>query len=129
MQTNEGTGRLDESSAGEQAPRCRVCGKPLYGRPDKRFCSDRCRNIFNNSKYREQRRLLDSFNNALRANYFLLKQMFADGRRRCPKRALLSAGFSVDCFNSVIVTPFAKWYRCFDLCYRIGLKFVYLRKQ
>jgi predicted nucleic acid-binding Zn ribbon protein len=129
MQTKDVAGRQEEPFSGVQGPRCRVCGKPLYGRPDKRFCSNRCKNIFNNSKYREQRRLLDSFNSALRANYFLLKQMFADGRRHCPKNDLLSAGFAPDCYNSVIVTPLSKWYRCFDLCYRIGFKFVYLRKK
>ena len=31
-------------------PSCENCGKPLFGRTDKRFCNDGCRNVFNRKK-------------------------------------------------------------------------------
>jgi predicted nucleic acid-binding Zn ribbon protein len=29
---------------------CENCGKPLFGRTDKRFCNDNCRNTYNRQK-------------------------------------------------------------------------------
>ncbi|NQX38463.1 hypothetical protein SAMN05421820_101484 [Pedobacter steynii] len=31
-------------------PQCENCGKPLFGRTDKKFCNDNCRNHFNRIK-------------------------------------------------------------------------------
>ncbi|MBB6271841.1 hypothetical protein HDF26_002298 [Pedobacter cryoconitis] len=36
-------------------PICENCGKPLFGRADKRFCNDSCRNNFNRIKHNQQK--------------------------------------------------------------------------
>lgn len=41
-----------------EEPKCENCGKPLFGRTDKRFCNDSCRNQFNRNK-RNQKKTSD----------------------------------------------------------------------
>jgi predicted nucleic acid-binding Zn ribbon protein len=125
---------MDNSdSAGISSPmplqRCKVCGKAFAGRTDKRFCSERCKNIFNNSRYSNERKVLRSFNSALAVNYFLLKQVALEGHTECLKSVLLRKGFKPNCFSSERLFFFRRWYRCFDLYYRVGPKFVHLKAQ
>lgn len=45
----------------EAVTRCENCGKELFGRTDKRFCNDGCRNQFNREKaVREQQKAQDN---------------------------------------------------------------------
>ncbi|MCI2082984.1 MAG: DUF2116 family Zn-ribbon domain-containing protein [Bacteroidales bacterium] len=126
MGEDYGNGKMD-SRSGTQPARCLVCGRPLAGRTDKKFCSDRCRNIYNNGRYRRQRKRLCDFNRTLVTNYYLLRQMVASGKHSCPKAALLRSGFDPKCFTASVETVFFRWYRCFDLRYRVGRKFVHLK--
>ncbi len=34
--------------------KCPVCGEEIFGRSDKKFCSDDCRTYFNNARYRSK---------------------------------------------------------------------------
>jgi predicted nucleic acid-binding Zn ribbon protein len=58
---------------------CPECGKEILGRAGKLFCSDACRNSFNNRKNKDSTNLIRNINNALRKNYRILSEFTSDG--------------------------------------------------
>jgi len=62
----------------ETVNHCAHCGKQLYGRSDKRFCNDTCRNTFNRAqRQRAHTAGYDSFPEIfriIRKNYEILKK-------------------------------------------------------
>ena len=48
---------------------CLECGDKIIGREDKKFCSDGCRNAYNNKMNKDQNNLMRNINNKLRKNY------------------------------------------------------------
>src|SRR5690606_496297 len=58
--------------------KCLECGTKLLGRIDQKYCSDHCRNAYNNRLNRDSRNLLRNINNKLRKNYRLKR----DSRNR-----------------------------------------------
>ena len=51
---------------------CLECGESFTGRIDKKFCSDYCRNTYNNNINKESKNLVRNTNNRLRKNYKIL---------------------------------------------------------
>ena len=49
-----------------EAKKCLECGDKVVGRIDKKFCSDYCRNAFNNKVDKESKNLIRNTNNRLR---------------------------------------------------------------
>ena len=54
--------------------KCLECGEPVIGRIDKKFCSDYCRNTFNNKVNKESKNLIRNINNRLRKNHRVLTE-------------------------------------------------------
>ena len=48
---------------------CPECGDKIIGRIDKKFCSDGCRNAYNNRINKDSKNLIRNTNNRLRKNY------------------------------------------------------------
>jgi len=46
--------------------KCLECNEPFYGRSDKKFCSDHCRNAHNNKVGVESKNLIRNTNNRLK---------------------------------------------------------------
>ena len=85
--------------------RCLECNAVIRGRTDKKFCSDYCRNSFNNKKNRATDQLIRKVNHKLRNNYRVLKQLeLIDGKVIVPKKWLLQFGFDFDLFTSMYRT-------------------------
>jgi len=61
-----------------QTRHCKLCGKLLKGRPDKKFCNDTCRNDYNNDRH-EFTPLMTQINKILRRNRYILKQALGSG--------------------------------------------------
>ena len=55
--------------------KCLECTEPFRGRSDKKFCSDYCRNTYNNKVDPEDKNLIRNINNRLRRNYNILKEL------------------------------------------------------
>ena len=53
---------------------CLECGEKITGRIDKKFCSDYCRNTYNNSVAKESKNLVRNINNRLKKNYKILSE-------------------------------------------------------
>lgn len=75
---------------------CPECGNNIVGRSDKKFCSDACRNAFNNKQNSDSTNFMRNINNILRKNYRILDTNNVDGKTKIAKDKLLSLGFNFD---------------------------------
>jgi len=84
--------------------KCLVCDAKLTGRADRKFCSDYCRNSYNNSLKRSTNNLVRNINNQLRKNYRILESINTQDKTKTTKNRLLQMGFSFDYFTSIYTT-------------------------
>ncbi|MGX9986027.1 DUF2116 family Zn-ribbon domain-containing protein [Chryseobacterium sp. POL2] len=100
---------------------CPECGEKIVGRSDKRFCSDACRNTYNNRQNKDSSNLMRNINNVLRKNHRILTELNTDGKTKIQKSKLVTQGFSFDYFTQFIVYKNASEYR---FVYDQGYKFL-----
>lgn len=90
---------------------CLECGDKILGRSDKKFCSDACRNAYNNKQNKDSTNLMRNINNRLRKNYRILQQSNPEGKTKITKQKLLSLGFDFDYFTQLVVYKNGSEYR------------------
>lgn len=80
----------------KNSPRkCPECGDEIIGRADKKFCSDQCRNTYNNKLNSDASNTVRNINNILRKNRRILQELNKQsGKTMVPKDTLLSNGFN-----------------------------------
>ncbi len=84
---------------------CLECGDPIKGRVDKKFCSDYCRNAYNNKLNKDSKNLVRNINNRLRKNYRILDSFpLKEGKTRTTKTRLLDKGFDFDYLTNLYTT-------------------------
>lgn len=83
---------------------CLECGEKIVGREDKKFCSDSCRNSYNNKINKDSTNLMRNINNKLRKNYRILCDLNPDGKSKTNKSKLVSKGFDFEYFTSIYTT-------------------------
>ena len=89
----------------EQKRSCLECGTPIVGRIDKKFCSDYCRNAYNNKLNKDSKNLVRNSNNRLRKNYRILDSYsLKDGKTRTTKTRLLDKGFDFEFITNLYTT-------------------------
>lgn len=86
------------------AKTCLECGEKIKGRSDKKFCSDYCRNAYNNRLNKDSKNLMRNVHNRLRKNYRILEDLNPNGKITVNKSQLLKAGFSFTYFTSLYKT-------------------------
>ena len=64
----------------EEKRKCLECGVEIMGRADKKFCSDYCRNAYNNRNNKAQVSLIRNINNRLKKNWRILETLNPDYR-------------------------------------------------
>jgi len=97
---------------------CEECGNLIIGRVDKKFCSDQCRNTFNNRLNSDVIRYIRNTNNALRRNWRILRELNPEGKSRIARETLLAKGFDFSRFTSINTTRAgARYYYCYDQGY------------
>jgi hypothetical protein len=77
---------------------CLECGETLRGRSDKKFCTDMCRNTYNNRLNGNCSNLIRNVNGILRKNRRILEQLFAQQSFMLNREELAERGFN---FNYV----------------------------
>ena len=80
---------------------CPECGDKILGRSDKKFCSDHCRNSYNNRKNKDSAKLLRDVNSILLKNHRILKDLYSDGVEKIHRDKLLLRGFNFDFFTNM----------------------------
>lgn len=83
---------------------CPECGDKIIGREDKKFCSDACRNAFNNKINKDSNNLMRNINNKLRRNYRILSEINVEGKTKTTKARLTSKGFDFEYFTNLLLT-------------------------
>jgi predicted nucleic acid-binding Zn ribbon protein len=89
---------------------CLECGDKILGREDKKFCSDGCRNNYNNRMNKDSTNIMRNINNKLRKNYRILAEINSEGKTKTTKTKLLSKGFSFDYFTNILNTKTGNTY-------------------
>ena len=91
---------------------CLECGEKIFGRSDKKFCSDGCRNTYNNNQKKDTTNLMRNINNILRKNCRILDEINVDGKAKTTKSKLTALGFD---FNYITQEGFGWMNASFQL--------------
>lgn len=83
---------------------CLECGEKIIGREDKKFCSDGCRNAYNNKQNKDTNNLMRNINNRLRKNYRILSELNPEDKSKTSRTKLISKGFDFEYFTSIYTT-------------------------
>ena len=99
---------------------CLECNEIIVGREDKKFCSDGCRNAFNNKINKDSTNFMRNVNNKLRKNYRILSELNTDGKSKTTRMKLMSKGFDFEFFTSILNTKTGNtYYFLYDQGYRV----------
>ena len=89
---------------------CLECSDKIVGREDKKFCSDGCRNSYNNKINKDSTNFMRNVNNKLRKNYRILSALNVDGKSKTSRTKLLSKGFDFEFFTNILNTKTGNTY-------------------
>jgi hypothetical protein len=98
---------------------CCECGDPYRGRSDKKFCSDTCRNAYNNRMNCDSNNFVRNVNNVLRRNRRILEAVLEVTSPVISRYHLTSLGFDFRYFTHL--KPERKGipvYFCYEYGYR-----------
>jgi len=84
--------------------KCLECGTVIIGRIDKKFCSDYCRNTYNNKVNAESKNLIRNTNNRLKKNYKILTELNVSGKTKITRSRLNNQNFDFNYFTSIYTT-------------------------
>jgi predicted nucleic acid-binding Zn ribbon protein len=102
----------------ETKPNCPECGYEIIGRSDKKFCSDQCRNTYNNRLKKDSNNYIRKISSILRKNRRILKELNPQGKIKIQKMKLVEKGFNFNYFTNIYRTKSGSVYRfCFEQGY------------
>lgn len=96
---------------------CPECGDLIKGRVDKKFCSDLCRNAFNNKLNANTTNYVRNINNSLRKNRRILEGNLQGDTSKIAKQKLIDKGFNFNFYTNIITT---KTNNTYFYCYEFG---------
>jgi len=110
---------------------CPECGESIKGRVDKKFCSDLCRNSYNNKLNSDNTNYVRNVNNILRKNRRVLQSLIPEETAKASKTKLLQKGFNFQYFtNSYTTKKNTTYYFCYEYGYLpIENEFYFLVKR
>lgn len=89
---------------------CLECEEAIKGREDKKFCSDGCRNAYNNKINKDSTNFMRNVNNKLRKNYRILCELNTEGKSKTTRMKLQSKGFDFEFFTNRLQTKTGNTY-------------------
>lgn len=96
---------------------CPECGEVIKGRIDKKFCSDMCRNSYNNKQNSDTNNYVRNINNSLRKNRRILEDVLQGEKTTIAKQKLIDKGFNFSFYTNQVVT---KNNHTYTFCYEFG---------
>jgi len=99
--------------------KCPECGEKIIGRADKKFCSDQCRNTYNNRLNSDASNTVRNINNILRKNRRILNDLNKQsGKTIVNKETLLTSGFNLTYHTHTYTTKKGDvYYFCYEQGY------------
>lgn len=96
---------------------CIECGESFNGRSDKKFCSDMCRNAFNNKLNSDSNNYVRNINHILRKNRRILEDLIPEETAKVSKQKLMDKGFNFNYYTNTTTTKTGNQYL---FCYEYG---------
>jgi len=112
--------------------KCLECGEPLRGRADQKFCSDACRNAYNNQKLGSTNNYMRKINRILKKNHSVLKELNPDDKTTTYKGVMIKQGFNFNYFTHIYKTKNGRvYYFCYDQGFSVleNNKFLLVRRE
>jgi predicted nucleic acid-binding Zn ribbon protein len=98
--------------------KCLDCDAILRGRTDKKFCSDQCRNNYNNRLKRASNNFVRNIHGMLRKNRRILSDLYTEGKIKIHRDALMAMGYNFNFFTHVMESSGGvKYHYCFEFGY------------
>lgn len=98
---------------------CLECSEKIVGREDKKFCSDSCRNAYNNKINKDSTNFMRNVNNKLRKNYRILSELNTEGKSKATRDKMINKGFDFEFFTNILQTKTGNtYYFLYDQGYR-----------
>lgn len=111
---------------------CLECGQKLSGRKDQKFCTDYCRNTYNNRLNEDSTKTMQRVNRILRKNRRILEELNPTGKRTVDAITLAEEGFNFHYFTNTYTTQKGTvYFFCYDQGYSKleGDQFFLVQKQ
>ena len=97
---------------------CLECNDPFKGRTDKKFCSDACRNNFNNRQKSDITNRMRQINSILKKNHKVLATLLDDQQAKPSKEKLFELGFNFNYFTNIYTNKKGMtYYYCYEYGY------------
>ena len=96
---------------------CQECGQKLLGRKDQKYCSDYCRNGFNNKLNEDSNKYVRRINGILRKNRRILEKLNPKGKFTTDGITLAEEGFNFHYYTNIYTTQKGGQY---FFCYEHG---------
>ena len=96
---------------------CKECGQKLLGRKDQKFCSDYCRNSYNNRLNEDSTKYVRRINSILRKNRRILAKLNPKGKITVDGITLAEEGFNFHYYTNIYKTKTGSEYH---FCYEQG---------
>ncbi len=98
--------------------KCLDCGDTFKGRIDKKFCSDLCRNAYNNKVNSESSNYVRNINGILRKNRKILESLIPEETAKASKQKLTDKGFNFGYYTHQYKTKKGdNYYFCYEFGY------------
>ena len=111
---------------------CQECSMKLSGRKDQKFCSDYCRNTFNNRQNEDATKYVRRINNILRKNRRILETLNPKGKITVEGISLAEEGFNFHYYTNIYTTKTgSQYFFCYDQGYlKVGSdRYMLVKKQ
>ncbi len=96
---------------------CLECGHIFYGRTDKKFCEDHCRNLHNNRLNSDSTNYIRNINNALRKNRRILEALHQHNVKHTHYQFLAMSGFNFSLHTHCQTKKNVTWFYCYEFGY------------
>ena len=97
---------------------CLNCGYELHGRSDQKYCSDSCRNAYNNQQNYNSTNFIRNINNILKRNKKILEQLCPYDKAKSTKGKMATDGFNFNYHTNTYLTKKGQEYIfCYDYGY------------
>ncbi len=95
--------------------KCLACDNELFGRIDKKFCSDYCRTHHYNKNNLSNRSYMREVNSILKKNLKILEGLNPQGKTTVSEKKLLENGFRLNYFTNLYTTKKGiTYFFCYD---------------
>jgi len=99
---------------------CPECAETIKGRMDKKFCSDLCRNSYNNKQNSDTTNYIRNVNNALRKNRRILEEHLKGETTTLPRQKLADKGLTFKFYtNQHLTNNNHTYFFCYEYAYRL----------